>query len=244
LLRLELNRVPPWRGNQVVVRQLADDFARYLYLPRLRDSGVLAEAISDGLGLISWIQDSFAYADGWEAQSQRYRGLQVGRRIHVDLDSGGLLVKPEIAQGQFSQHEEKREGTADKNGGQSEANGGALPQVTGGGKSQPESAKVRRFHGSLILNPVRLGRDAGEMANEIVQHLMKQPGTKVEVTVEIVADLPSGASDDVVGTVSENRRTLKFSVFGFEQELRLFFGGCAQRSSMSSENTSLSPLSW
>lgn len=82
------------------------------------------------------------------------------------------------------------------------------------------------------------------MANEIVQHLMKQPETEVEVTMEIVADLPSGASDDVVRTVSENCRTLKFSVFGFEQELRLFFGGCVQRSSMFSENTTLSPLSW
>ena len=46
LLRMELDRVPLWRGNHVAVKQLADDFARYLYLPRLRDNSVLAEAIA------------------------------------------------------------------------------------------------------------------------------------------------------------------------------------------------------
>src|SRR5690606_25763702 len=37
-LRLELDRVPLWRGNDVLVKQLVEDFATYLYLPRLRDS--------------------------------------------------------------------------------------------------------------------------------------------------------------------------------------------------------------
>ena len=33
-LRMELDRVPLWRGDDVSVKQLAEDFARYLYLPR------------------------------------------------------------------------------------------------------------------------------------------------------------------------------------------------------------------
>lgn len=37
--------VPLWRGNHVAVKRLAEDFARYLYLPRLKDSSVLAGAI-------------------------------------------------------------------------------------------------------------------------------------------------------------------------------------------------------
>ncbi len=32
LLRMELDRVPLWRGNHVAVKQLAEDFARYPYL--------------------------------------------------------------------------------------------------------------------------------------------------------------------------------------------------------------------
>ena len=36
-LRMELDRVPLWRGNHVAIRQLVEDFGRYLYLPRFAD---------------------------------------------------------------------------------------------------------------------------------------------------------------------------------------------------------------
>ncbi len=39
-LRLELDHIPLWRGDHVAVKQLVEDFARYLYLPRLKDSHV------------------------------------------------------------------------------------------------------------------------------------------------------------------------------------------------------------
>ena len=87
---------------------LLNDFARYLYLPRLRDNSVLAEAIAEGLSLISWMQDSFAYADGWDDQNQRYRGLQVGRRIRVSIDGGGLVVKPDTAAPQLAEEKKSR----------------------------------------------------------------------------------------------------------------------------------------
>jgi predicted AAA+ superfamily ATPase len=65
-LRMELDRVPLWRGNHVAVKQLVEDFARYLYLPRLKDSTVLLHAISDGSTLLTWAQDSFAFADSFD----------------------------------------------------------------------------------------------------------------------------------------------------------------------------------
>jgi hypothetical protein len=40
----------------------------------------------------------------------------------------------------------------------------------------------------------------------------------VEVTLEIEACLPDGAPDNVVRTVTENARTLKFRSHGFEKE--------------------------
>lgn len=45
------------------------------------------------------------------------------------------------------------------------------------------------------------------MANEIVQRLTKQSVAKVEIILEIQADIPEGAPDDLVRTVSENCRT-------------------------------------
>ena len=37
-LRMELDRVPLWRGDHVAIKQLVEDFARYLYLPARRRS--------------------------------------------------------------------------------------------------------------------------------------------------------------------------------------------------------------
>ncbi|HNR12411.1 MAG TPA: Swt1 family HEPN domain-containing protein, partial [Thermodesulfobacteriota bacterium] len=59
-LRMELDRIPLWRGNHVAIKQLAEDFASFSYLPRLKDSSVLLGAIRTGLPLMLWMQDSFA----------------------------------------------------------------------------------------------------------------------------------------------------------------------------------------
>ncbi len=66
ILRKHLDDVPLWRGDHVAVRQLVDDFARYLYLPRLAGPEVLAQAIRDGFGLLTWLSDSFAYAESYD----------------------------------------------------------------------------------------------------------------------------------------------------------------------------------
>jgi hypothetical protein len=43
-------------------------------------------------------------------------------------------------------------------------------------------------------------------------------GSSVRVTLEIEAGIPDGAPDNVVRTVTENSRTLKFTGSGFEKE--------------------------
>jgi hypothetical protein len=43
-------------------------------------------------------------------------------------------------------------------------------------------------------------------------------GAEVTVTVEIEARLPLGATDQIIRTVTENCRTLKFDSHGFESE--------------------------
>jgi hypothetical protein len=66
-------------------------------------------------------------------------------------------------------------------------------------------------------DPLRLGRDAARIAEEIVQHLTGLVGSNVEITIEIRADLADGAGDKLVRDVTENCRTLKFTDFGFEE---------------------------
>ncbi|MGH2628503.1 MAG: hypothetical protein ACRDHY_17845, partial [Anaerolineales bacterium] len=90
-----------------------------------------------------------------------------------------------------------------------------------GGPPEParpaEPPKPRRFFGTVKLDPSRVGRDAGQIAEAVVQHLVLLPKAKVDVTLEVRAEVPDGAPDREVRVVSENCRTLKFEVFGFEE---------------------------
>ncbi len=217
LLRIELDRIPLWRGNHVNIKQLAEDVATYIYLPRITTANVLLGSIEDGLSLITWEKDSFAYAEGWDETRSRYLGLRAGKNIRVSMDSRSLLVKPLVAIDQMA-----REDKDTVSIGTTAAAGepGISPNAdTSTGKVATPVAKVyRRFFGNIKLDPLRMGRDAGKIAEEVVQHLSSQVGAKVEVTVEIRAEIPDGASEKTVRDVTENCRTLKFDSHGFEEE--------------------------
>ena len=101
-LRMEMDRVPLWRGDHVAIKQLVDDFGRYLYLPRLKEAAVLLGAIRDGCALLTWEQDAFAYAESYDEAAQRYRGLRYGQHIAVTDGDTGLLVRPEVARRQIN----------------------------------------------------------------------------------------------------------------------------------------------
>jgi hypothetical protein len=63
-----------------------------------------------------------------------------------------------------------------------------------------------------------VGRDASRVADEVITHLGGLVGARVKVTLEIEAEVPSGVPENVVRTVTENSRTLKFDAHGFETE--------------------------
>ena len=100
--------------------------------------------------------------------------------------------------------------------------GGAAPKPgpnsEGGSPPPPVAAKPKRFHGTAKLDSARVGRDASRIADEVIAHLAGLVGAEVTVTIEIEAAIPSGAPDNVVRTVTENSRTLKFTSQGFEAE--------------------------
>jgi hypothetical protein len=83
----------------------------------------------------------------------------------------------------------------------------------------PQPPKPRRYHGTVTLDPARVGRDAGKIGDEVLTHLVGLLGSSVRVTLEIEAEIPAGVPDNVVRTVTENGRQLKFtSNSGFEME--------------------------
>jgi len=61
-----------------------------------------------------------------------------------------------------------------------------------------------------------MSRDASRIADEIVQHLAGLVDAKVEVRLELRAEATSGVPDNIVRTVTENCRTLKFDAAEFE----------------------------
>ena len=83
---------------------------------------------------------------------------------------------------------------------------------------RPTQGGPRRFHGAVQLDPQRVGRDASRIAEELISHLTSQVDAEVTVTLEVEVKLPRGTSEQVVRTVTENARQLKFSGYEFEQE--------------------------
>jgi len=219
-LRMDLDRVPLWRGDHVEIRQLAEDFARYLYLPRLKNPGVLIGAVQDGLGLFTWERESFAYADSFDEAVGRYRGLRGGQRVaSLDTDLTGLLVKPEVARRQMdAEAAPAGSGSPPAGAGTGTRGFSPTPGPLAAERSAAVSSAPRRYHGSITLDPTRVGRDASLVAEEVIAHLAGLPGAEVKVTLEVEAHLPQGAPEHIVRTVTENSRTLKFASHGFESE--------------------------
>ena len=214
-LRMELEKIPLWRGNHVAVKQLVEDFARYLYLPRLRNSDVLLGAVSAGVGVLTWEHDGFAYADSFDEAAGRYRGLQAGRSsVHVtDSESSALVVRPEVAREQM-----EREKKVDPPLPPPPPGGGPGPRPPLPPPPPQPKTGPKRYHGAVTLDATRAGRDASRIAEEVIAHLSGVVGAKVNVTLEIEAEIPGGAPENLVRTVTENGRALKFTSQGFEEE--------------------------
>jgi hypothetical protein len=103
----------------------------------------------------------------------------------VSIDDGGLVVKPDAGAPQLAEEAKSAETRKRTENGDRVQNGGAEETEEGvSNRQEQQPPRARRFHGSVTLNPVGLGRDASDMANEIIQHLMKQPGAKVEITLK------------------------------------------------------------
>jgi len=142
--------------------------------------------------------------------------------VSLEVDSG-LLVKPEIAQKQANAETAttSQGSIAENETAESSPGGQTIPGGVVGGKaivSPPPPGKLKRFYGTVSLDAARVGRDAGRIADEVIAHLSGLVGSSVKVTLEIEAGVSGGVPDNVVRTVTENSRTLKFSSYGFEQE--------------------------
>lgn len=78
--------------------------------------------------------------------------------------------------------------------------------------------EMNRFHGSVMLDPLRLNSLEGTINQEVIQHLAALLGAKTRITLGIEIEVPDGVPDKVVRDVTENCRTLRSQTHGFEDE--------------------------
>jgi hypothetical protein len=124
-----------------------------------------------------------------------------GQLGDVVLDGSALLVKPAPAAAQLS----------------AGPGPGSGPGSGPGPGPGSETEDPTRFYGRVTLEPVRLLRDVGQIAEALVSHLNGPAGSRVSITVEIQAEADDGFPEGVRRTVSENARTLRFETSEFEQ---------------------------
>ena len=209
-LRINLDRIPLWRGDNVSVRQLREDFAKYLYLPKLSSAHLLQQAIESGLSLVSWQKDSFAYAESFDEENGRYRGLTAGTSVMISLDGYGLLVKPDIAEAEAKKAADAANPTTPY-----PATGSGSGKTTAN-EEDPKTAKRTRFIGHVETDSTRFFRSTDDIEKEILKHLNLATGTKVKITIHIEATNHEGFSQDTERTLKENGRTLGFGNVEFD----------------------------
>ena len=112
------------------------------------------------MALLTWQRESFAFADAFDEEKSRYRGLRGGQGGSlVDADSPGLLVKGEVAWAQLDAASAQTPvagapgGSA--MGGAAAALAGAAPAGSLGSSAGRKSVATapKRFHGTVSWMP-------------------------------------------------------------------------------------------
>ena len=214
-LRDELKKLY-WKADKPAFGAMAfwDDTLRYLYLPRLKSSSVLEQAIVKGAGSRDFFGTAYGQHEG------KFDGFKFGD-VNVQLDDTLLLIEPDAAKAYEAAHqpvippgatppEQIHPGTTQPG----TVSPGAVPPGTTPPDTNPTgptpTPKPRAFHGNVAINASTAKMRMVEVADEIIAVLAADPNAEVKVTVEIQVNFPSGASDQTKRAVTENARTLNF----------------------------------
>jgi hypothetical protein len=198
-----------WKADKPAVGAMAfwEDSTRYLYLSRLRDREVLAQAIVKGTAT----RDFFGTAYG--QHGERFDGFKLGDP-NVQLDETLLLIEPEVAQ----QYEAARKASIPAPAPTSTSQPGTTGSKPPPRKTPPPfgapapvgAPKAHSFIGSAEVNAATAKMRLVQIAEEIISVLASDPQATVTVSVEINADFPGGVSDQIKRAVSENAGSLGF----------------------------------
>jgi hypothetical protein len=201
-----------WSDGHTTVNALWDAFARYPYLPRLKNLETLCGTVRQGANPITWQRMGFAVADAFDESAGRYVGLTTHGDAATVIGTT-LIVRPDAAAPQLDEDaaEVTLAASVDRT---------AIATLTLGDRDEYTAVDetLRRFYAVARLDPERYQRDFAKLAAEVIANLAGLPGTKVEISVEVNATNVDGFPEHVTRTVEENAHTLKMDPYGFEPE--------------------------
>jgi uncharacterized protein len=206
-LRQAMDKFDLWHGgDHMLLKHVLADFASYLYLPRLRDRQLLAEAVRAGISQPACTH--VAYAEAYDAATERYVGLHAtsAGMAPILFDEAAVIVKSEAANARLAR-ERNTSNPLRRNDRR-----GPIPA------GEPMRGVPRRFYGSIEFRPDELVREAGEVSAKVLDHLARLKGAHVTLRLEIDVDVPGGINDEVRRVIEDNCRTLRFRSAGFETE--------------------------
>jgi hypothetical protein len=206
---LWLHLKPLWPEDKphLAISEVAEWFAAYVYLPKLRDRVVLETAIRDA---VAKLDPAFGFADRYDEVTASYTGLVAAKSPPIVLAPSAVIVRADVA---F----EHIRGTGTSTG-TSPGAGGDGKVGPSAGEEPAASKQPSRFYGSVEIDMVRPVKSFDTILNAVVMELQRTPSAKVKITLEIEAEALSGFSEADIGVVRDNARQLKFKAgsTGFE----------------------------
>lgn len=189
-----------WKEGQSAAGAMTfwEDTLRYLYLPRLKDRDVLAQAIHSGAASRDFFGTAYGQHDG------KFDGFRLGSGS-IQFDDTLLLIEPGAA-GAYEEKNRPVQSPAPGESGRTES----TPQDPEPPISPPLGGqpRVKSFHGTAEVAPATAKMRMVQIAEEIVSVLVSDPNASVRVVVEISAEFPTGAKDAVKRAILENARSL------------------------------------
>jgi hypothetical protein len=201
----ELEPLWPKDRAYLPIAEVADWFASYVYLPRLRDRVVLENTIRES---VAELDPKFGYADGYDEATGRYRNLVWAKSLSELPSANAILVCAAEARAQIERDEVRQNGSGRRpDRGSGNTNGGGEQAPT---PQPPAPKKLRRFYGSVEIDMVRPIKSFETIFNAVVMELQRTNGAKVKLTLDIEAEAPEGFDENEVSIVRDNAKQLKF----------------------------------
>lgn len=207
---LSLHLKPIWSEERphLAISEIAEWFASYVYLPKLRDRVVLEAAIRDAVGKLDPV---FGYADAFDEASGRYKGLIWAKAPPEFMSETALLVRGDIVADALRKAQADAQVASDGTGTSSSVE--ATPEASApvsDGTVDAGPRKPTRFFGTVEIDMVRPVKAFDAILNAVVMELQRTQGAKVKLTLEIEAESIEGFDKADVGVVRDNARQLRF----------------------------------